>query len=323
MGIPPLRGPLHWEPRTTKRMRRIYISILFIAAIACSCALDLPQEGEEQQEALVSPSLGDDILVDLNDKSSKKPESDHAMKKAKDILRGKIKDVLNKHRASKIHGPVHPINKRGGGAAAKGGGVPWQHGMPHHHKHKGHSSRDAYPSLHRTFDWHADAQKVKSMIKQQQQQPPRGKGHKSGAESKKAKTRHGKSSSHRRSSSSTHEPESWRNVEKSVKDAKKYIHARHRHRALSFLKEKRAKENAAKNKPLPHMVWSVKRAKEVKAKAVHKEEEANRAFDKVDSIARKGLKMHAVDPHKKRKSKKAHHEATLKEIKIKAHANIK
>merc|ERR1712139_403089 len=113
------------------------------------------------------------------------------------------------------------------------------------------------------------------------------------------------SSSHRRSSSSTHEPESWRNVEKSVKDAKKYNHARHRHRALSFLKEKRAKENAAKNKPLPHMVWSVKRAKEVKAKAVHKEEEANRAFDKVDSIARKGLKMHAVDPHKERKSKKA------------------
>merc|ERR1711907_282374 len=56
----------------------------------------------------------------------------------------------------------------------------------------------------------------------------------------------------------------WGNVERAVKHAKKLISQRHRKRALAFLKEKKAKENANKHSTLPHAVYSVKRAAEVK-----------------------------------------------------------
>jgi hypothetical protein len=105
----------------------------------------------------------------------------------------------------------------------------------------------------------------------------------------------------------------WASVEKSVKRARHLIAKRHRKRAMSFLKEKKAKENANKNQPLPHAVWSVKRAAEIKAKAVYKEEHANRALSKVDGMARKALKMHARDPIKE----KAQKVAKAKEIKLK------
>merc|ERR1712093_696392 len=62
-----------------------------------------------------------------------------------------------------------------------------------------------------------------------------------------------------------------------------------------------------------HRVWSVKQARENKAKAVYKEENADKVLSKVDGIARKALKMHARDPFKEKAAKAA----KAKEVKLK------